>query len=60
MFDRLLASPGFVSFVRARSETFGIGVSWVTPPEVDIPAYAGIVNLKAARPLPTSTPEGGG
>lgn len=60
MFDRLLASPGFVSLVRARSETFGIGVSWVTPQEVDIPAYAGVVNLKGARPMPTATPAGGG
>ncbi len=60
MFDRLLASPGFVRFIRARSETFGIGVSWVTPEEVDIPAYAGVVNLKAARPMPTSTPGSGG
>ena len=26
MFDRLIASPGFVDFVRSRAETFGIGV----------------------------------
>ena len=29
MFDRLTRSPGFVDFIRARAETFGIGVGYV-------------------------------
>jgi uncharacterized protein YlxW (UPF0749 family) len=31
MLDRLTASPGFVDFIRARAETFGIGVNYATP-----------------------------
>jgi uncharacterized protein YlxW (UPF0749 family) len=56
MFDRLVESPGFVSFIRNRSETYGIGVSWATPESVDIPAYAGSVNLRWARPAPAVSP----
>ena len=33
MLDRLTASPGFVDFIRARAETFGIGVDYATPPD---------------------------
>ena len=46
MFDRLTTSPGFVDFVRGRAETFGIGVDYATLPNVDLPAYAGSVNLR--------------
>ena len=41
MLERLTASPGFVDFIRARAETFGIGVDYATPEAVDLPAYAG-------------------
>ncbi len=60
MFDRLTKSTGFVDFVRGRAETFGIGVSYATPPSVDLPAYAGSVNLRYGRavasPAPTVAP----
>ena len=56
MFDQLTASPGFVDFIRARSETFGIGVDYATPAEVDLPAYAGSVNLRYGRPVASATP----
>jgi len=63
MFDRLTRSPGFVDFVRARSETYGIGVGYAVSETVDLPAYAGLVNLRhgraAASPSP-STGEGPG
>jgi uncharacterized protein YlxW (UPF0749 family) len=60
MFDRLTQLPGFVDFMRARSETFGIRVSFATPEEVDIPAYAGTVNLRFSRIAPgTPAPTGG-
>jgi uncharacterized protein YlxW (UPF0749 family) len=48
MFDTLTASPGFVDFIRARAETFGIGVGYAAQ-DVDLPAYAGSVNLRHGR-----------
>lgn len=56
MFQRLTGSPGFVDFVRARAETFGIGVAYATPAAVDLPAYAGSVNLRYGRPDASATP----
>ena len=50
MFERLTGSPGFVDFIRARAETFGIGVDYAIPEAVDLPAYAGSVNLRYGRP----------
>ena len=49
MFDRLTQSPGFVDFIRARAETFGIGVGYAVQDAVDLPAYAGAVNLRHGR-----------
>jgi uncharacterized protein YlxW (UPF0749 family) len=56
LLERLTASPGFADFVRARAETFGIGVDYATPPAVDLPAYAGSVNLRYGRPTATVAP----
>jgi hypothetical protein len=62
MFDRLTRSAGFVDFIRARSETFGLGVSYAVPESVDLPAYAGSVGLRFGRvqaspsPAPTAVP----
>jgi uncharacterized protein YlxW (UPF0749 family) len=54
--DRLTASPGFVDFIRGRSEAYGIGVDYATPPSVDLPAYAGAVNLRYGRPVTSPAP----
>ena len=62
MFERLTQSPGFVDFIRARSEDFGIGVGYAVEAEVDLPAYAGSVILRYGRtdtspvPSPSATP----
>ncbi|HEU0244073.1 MAG TPA: DUF881 domain-containing protein [Candidatus Limnocylindrales bacterium] len=56
MYDTLVASPGFVDFVRSRSETFGVGISYAVLDEVDLDAYAGSVNLRYGRVEPTATP----
>ena len=56
MFVRLGRSVGFVDFVRSRAETFGIGVSYATPDAVDLPAYAGSVNLRYGRVDPSVAP----
>jgi uncharacterized protein YlxW (UPF0749 family) len=56
LLEHLTASPGFADFIRARAETFGIGVDYATPPAVDLPAYAGSVNLRYGRPTATEAP----
>jgi uncharacterized protein YlxW (UPF0749 family) len=56
MFDKLTHSPGFVDFIRARSEAFGIGVGYATPDSVKLPAYAGVVTLRHGRPDVSPTP----
>jgi uncharacterized protein YlxW (UPF0749 family) len=59
MFDRLTGSPGFVDFIRARAESFGIGVGYAESDDVKLPAYAGSVTLRYGRvesPAPTATP----
>lgn len=56
LFDRLTASPGFVDFIRARSETFGIRVGYAEEAQVEIPAYAGAVNLRHGTVMPEAAP----
>jgi uncharacterized protein YlxW (UPF0749 family) len=60
LFDTLTHQQGFSDFVRERSEAFGIGVSYATPGSVDLPAYAGSINLRYGRatttPVPTAVP----
>jgi uncharacterized protein YlxW (UPF0749 family) len=58
LYDRLSASPGFIDFVRARSEGFGIRVSLAEPDSVDVPAFVGTVTLRYSRPnpAPSATP----
>lgn len=50
LYARLGAAPGFVDFVRARAQTYGIRASFAEPETVDIPAFAGTVTLRYARP----------
>lgn len=56
LYARLSASPGFVDFIRARAESYGIRVSFAEPDSVDIPAFAGTVTLRYARPDATDGP----
>ncbi len=60
MFDTLTHQPGFVDFIRARGEAFGIGVSYATPEGVDLPAYAGSMNLRYGRATATPQPSPSG
>ena len=58
LYDTLAASAGFVDLVRARVDAFGIRVSFGQPSSVIVPAYAGSVMLRYARPPAASpTPE---
>jgi len=50
LYARLSASAGFVDFIRARAEAWGVRVSIAEPESVDIPAFAGTVTLRYARP----------
>jgi len=56
LYERLAASPGFVDFVRARAETYGIRLSFAEPGTVDVPAFAGTVSLRYARPVESPAP----
>jgi uncharacterized protein YlxW (UPF0749 family) len=56
LYDRLTASPGFADFIRARQDAYGIRIGYAAPEEVDIPAFAGTVTLRHARPAPTTVP----
>lgn len=51
LLDRLSASEGFVDLLRARSEAYGIRIQVAEPEVVDIPAYAGSVNVRHSRPV---------
>jgi uncharacterized protein YlxW (UPF0749 family) len=59
LFARLSAAPGWEEFVRTRRGSFGIGISWAEPAEVDMPAYAGSVTLRETHAVPTPTPPSG-
>lgn len=50
LYARLSASPGFVDLLRARAQGFGIRLSIAEPEAVDMPAFAGTVTLRYARP----------
>lgn len=54
LYPRLSASPGFVELLRTRAQGFGIRVSIAEPEAVDMPAFAGTVTLRYARPEPVS------
>ena len=56
LYPRLAAAPGFVDFVRARSGGYGIEVQYAELEAVDVPAFAGTVTLRYARPQTTPVP----
>ena len=66
LFARLSATPGWEEFVRTRRGSFGIGISWAEPAEVDVPAFSGSVTLRESRavasqpPLPATPSASGG
>jgi uncharacterized protein YlxW (UPF0749 family) len=56
LYQQLSAAPGFVDFVRARAQRYGIRVSFAEPSSVDVPAFAGTVSLRYSRPIPSPSP----
>jgi uncharacterized protein YlxW (UPF0749 family) len=58
LYDVLVTAPGFVELVQARADEYGIRISFAQPDRVTVPAYAGAVTLRYARPpLPSIAPE---
>jgi uncharacterized protein YlxW (UPF0749 family) len=57
LYSRLSASPGWVDFIIARAQTYGIRVQFAEPESVDIPAFVGTVTLRYARPEPSASPD---
>lgn len=51
LYDRLRASVGFVSFVQGRIEPSGLQLSVAELESVGLPAFAGTVSLRYARPV---------
>ena len=51
LYQRLSTSPGFIDFVRARAQRYGIRLSFAEPESVDMPAFVGTVTLRYSRPL---------
>jgi uncharacterized protein YlxW (UPF0749 family) len=58
LYSRLSAQPGFVDFVRARAQGYGIRVQFAEPEQVDVPAFVGTVTLRYARPGASAAPSG--
>jgi uncharacterized protein YlxW (UPF0749 family) len=57
LYDRLQGSVAFVEFVQGRIERSGMSLSVAQLETVDLPAFAGTVNLAFAKPDPSgSTP----
>jgi uncharacterized protein YlxW (UPF0749 family) len=50
LYPRLSTSPGFVDLIRTRAQGFGIRISIAEPEAVDMPAFAGTITLRYARP----------
>jgi uncharacterized protein YlxW (UPF0749 family) len=53
LYDRLQGSVAFVEFVQGRIERSGISLSVAQLASVDLPAFAGTVNLRFAEPEPS-------
>lgn len=56
LYDRLRSSIAFVDFVQGRIDRAGISLSVAELATVDLPAFAGTVNLRYAAPAPSGTP----
>jgi uncharacterized protein YlxW (UPF0749 family) len=56
MYERVSASQGFVAFVVARADAFGIRLSFLESDAVDVPAFAGTISLRYGRIVPAAAP----
>jgi uncharacterized protein YlxW (UPF0749 family) len=54
MLEQLGLSQGWIDFIQTRRGRFGVDVSFAEPTTVDIPAFAGSLNLRESRAVPPS------
>jgi uncharacterized protein YlxW (UPF0749 family) len=54
MLEQLGLSQGWIDFIQTRRGRFGVDVSFAEPATVDIPAFAGSLNLRESRAVPPS------
>jgi uncharacterized protein YlxW (UPF0749 family) len=56
LYDRLTSSAGFQRWIRARVQPYALRVRYAEIPDAAVPAYAGTVRLRYARPPAAPTP----
>jgi uncharacterized protein YlxW (UPF0749 family) len=56
LYDRLTSSAGFQQWIRARVQPYALRVRYAEIPDAAVPAYAGTVRLRYARPPAPPTP----
>lgn len=56
LYERLTGSASFVEFVRARIEPYGLRLSFAELESVTVPAYAGTIRSRYARPDTSAAP----
>lgn len=57
LYERLTGSASFVEFVRARIEPYGLRLSFAELESVTVPAYAGTIRSRYARPDTSAAPQ---
>ena len=56
MLDQLGLSQGWREFIQSRQGRFGLGISFGEPEVVDVPRFAGGLNLRESRVVPSEAP----
>jgi len=56
MLDQLGLSQGWREFIQNRQGGFGLGISFAEPAVVDVPRFAGGLNLRESRVVPSEAP----
>jgi uncharacterized protein YlxW (UPF0749 family) len=56
MLEQLGVSQGWREFVQTRGGTFGLDISFVEPEAVDVPQFAGGLNLRESHAVPSGEP----
>jgi uncharacterized protein YlxW (UPF0749 family) len=57
LLDQLGLSQGWREFIQARRGTFGLDIAFAEPEVVDIPEFAGGLNLRESHVVPSGTPD---
>jgi uncharacterized protein YlxW (UPF0749 family) len=56
MLDQLGLSQGWREFVQTRGSAFGLGISFIESKTVDVPQFAGGLNLRESHAVPSGEP----